>query len=64
LYELALIEKEKDLLKTATIILTQDEIKELKEILASGATQSNLKKLKEFIEQQLNENVTSAELIK
>jgi len=64
LYELALIEKEKDLLKTATIILTQDEIKELKEILASGATKSNLKKLKEFIEQQLNENITSAELIK
>ena len=64
LYELAVIEKEKDLLQTATIILTQDEIKELKGILASGVTKFNLKKLKEFIEQQLNENVTSAELIK
>jgi len=64
LYELLKVEKEKDLLQTVTIILTQDELKELKTLLTEKATNNKLKKLKEFIEKQLNENITSGELIK
>jgi hypothetical protein len=63
LYELIQVEKTKHLLQTATIILTQDEIEELKKLLASNATKEKLSKLKEFIENQLNENITSAQLI-
>ena len=61
IYEMIKIEKEKDLLQTATIVLTNEEIKELKQLLASNATK---KRLTEFIEKQLFENVTTAELIK
>ncbi len=63
LYELTLIDKEKDLTETATIILTQKEIADLKKIFATWTTKTQLNKLKIFIEQQLNENVTTAELI-
>jgi len=60
LYELIKIEQEKDLLQVATIVLTNEEIKELKKLLATKATKT---KLNEFIEKQLFENVTTAELI-
>ena len=61
LYELMKLEKQKDLLKTANIILTDEEIEHLKEKILIDYTKTKLDK---FLDEQLNENISSAELIK
>jgi len=66
LYELLKVEQKKHLLQSASIILTNEEIKELKEnILTKNYTQKQLSRLlNEFANEQLEQNVTSAELVK
>jgi len=61
LKELIEAEEDKNLLETSTIVLTLDEITELKQkIFTENYTR---KKLKEFIKEQLNENISSGEAI-
>ena len=61
LSEIIEIEKKENLMETATIVLTLDEIKELKEKILVDYTKEKLKK---FVEEQLNENISSSEAIK
>ena len=61
LSELLLNEQNKELLKTKEIILTTDELKELHKILIKKETKITLQ---DFLKEQLNENITSAEIIK
>ena len=61
LTELVEAEEDRNLLETSTIVLTLDEIKELKqEIFTENYTK---KRLKEFVQEQLNENISSSEII-
>ena len=64
LYELLKAEQQRDLLQNTSIILTNEEIKNLKEnILTKNYTQKQLWKLQEFIKEQLEQNISSAELV-
>lgn len=61
LTELVEAEEDKNLLETSTIVLTSDEIKQLKqEIFTENYTK---KKLEDFVKEQMNENVSSSEII-
>ena len=60
LSELLWNEQNKELLQTKEIILTTDELKELHKILTNKETRE---KLQDFIKEQLNEDITSAEII-
>lgn len=59
--EILLNEKNKELLKTKEIILTYDELSDLYKAFES---KNKEKELKDFFNEQLNENTTSAEIIK
>jgi len=63
LYKLIKIEEEEDKVETATVVLTIDEIKDLKENILAKNIQNRLTKLETFIKEQLNENISSAEAI-
>ena len=61
LSEIIEVEKGKNLMETATIVLTLDEINHLSQKIFADYTKEKLRK---FIEEQLNENISSSEAIK
>jgi len=62
--ELLNIESQKDIEMATEIILTEDELEQLHKILIISDQNKKVNTLREFITEQLNENITSAEIVK